>query len=213
MKRTPLKRKTPLKAKTGLVSRMPLKRSKWGLGGTKDKKMSKHTGKEIKRIREWWSCIPDGSHGSKNNRIEKKCWKMTSDIVRKGDFDLYDKRCVSFEHCGNYLEDWKDGDAAHFERYSLCCGTAKMHMPLIALSCKGCNKNDSGPVMFAFAKELERRGVDVVKESRFVRTPQKPTYQDWENVLIERYWIMDKMESKPDYFYKIKREDVPALNK
>lgn len=145
MKKTPLKRKTKLRQKT------PIKR-------TNKKTVRKKTKRKGFVTPTWFNKIPYGSHGS--NAAQKRFWKLVSDTYRRADFYKYKGRCVS---CSAVLEDWKDGDLAHFKRYSVCNSYFKYERKNVALSCKGCNRNDDGVVGYHFGEELKRRwGDDVI---------------------------------------------------
>lgn len=108
---------------------------------------------------KWFTKLKAGSHGS--NAAQKKYWKVVSDTYREEDWNRYNGRCVS---CHKTLEHWKDGDLAHFKRYAVCNSWFKFERKNLALSCKGCNRNDDGIVGHAFGEELKRRwGEDVIE--------------------------------------------------
>ena len=66
--------------------------------------------------------------------------------------------------CSKRLDDWHDGQLAHFKRYSVCNSWFKFARINLALSCPGCNQNDDGLVGFRFGEELKRRhGDDVIE--------------------------------------------------
>jgi hypothetical protein len=150
MKRTSLARKTPLKASKGFSkAKSSLSRKK-----PAKRKNSPSKTKPIDRtpIPKWFQSIKPGAHG--NTPTQKRYWKLISDFVRQRDFNKYNGKCVS---CKIHLQHWKDGDAAHFKRYSVCNSYFKFNPANIALSCKGCNRNDDGVVGHHFGKSLEKR--------------------------------------------------------
>jgi len=100
----------------------------------------------------WFTSLPAGSHG--NTPAQKKYWKVVSQYVRQRDFERYGSKCVS---CNARLEDWRDGDCAHFKAWSVCNGFFKYELTNLALSCKGCNRLSDGAVGARFGEELKRR--------------------------------------------------------
>lgn len=104
------------------------------------------------QVPKWFKRIPYGSHGS--TPTQKRYWKVISDTYRKDDWERYKGKCVS---CSKILEDWKDGDLAHFKKYSVCNSWFKYERRNLALSCKGCNQREDGVVGHAFGEELKRR--------------------------------------------------------
>lgn len=154
MKRGTFKKKAvnPMK-RTQLQAKTPLKRARHPLVASKTKKTVKST-KTVKKgyqVPKWFKSLPTGSHG--NTPAQKKLWKVISDYVRERDWTKYGY-CVS---CKTKILDWRDGDAAHFKRYSVCNSYFKFHPDNIALSCKNCNRNDDGVVGHAFGEELIKR--------------------------------------------------------
>ena len=127
MKRTPLKRKTglsrkaPLKAKTGLVSRMPLKRSKLGLGGTKDKKMSK--GSTRKKLT--------------SKQLQDKIWIICKRIIRA----RYGNTCYTCGKTGLEGSNWHTG---HFIPKAACGAYLKYDLRNLRPQCYHCNINLGG---------------------------------------------------------------------
>lgn len=101
---------------------------------------------------KWFNAIPYGSHGS--TPAQKRYWKVISDTYREQDWTEHNGKCVS---CNTRLEHWKDGDLAHFKKYSVCHSWFKFQRENLALSCKGCNQRDDGLVGFRFGEELKRR--------------------------------------------------------
>lgn len=149
MKRTPLRRKSTLRQKT------PFKKTSKG----QKKTVRKKTNSKGYKTPAWFNKIPYGSHG--NNAVQKRYWKLISDTYREEDFIKYKGKCVS---CPLVLDHWKDGDLAHFKRYSVCNSYFKYERKNLALSCKGCNRNDDGVVGFRFGEELKRRHGDHIIE-------------------------------------------------
>jgi hypothetical protein len=125
---------------------------------------SKTPNKKVRSVKKgyktpaWFNAIPVGSHG--NTPAQKRYWKVTSDFVRQRDFEK-SKRCVS---CSAFLDDWRDGDAAHYRAWSVCNAWFKYEVTNIALSCKNCNRLSDGSIGFAFGEELKKRhGEDHLK--------------------------------------------------
>lgn len=99
----------------------------------------------------WFTSLPLGSHGL--TPAQKKYWKVTSDFVRKRDFDMYG-RCVS---CDKHIEDWRETDCGHYKAWAVCNGFFKYDLKNLAMQCKSCNKRSDGPVGTGFGEELQRR--------------------------------------------------------
>lgn len=140
---------------------------------------------------KWFTALPYGSHGS--TPTQKRFWWVISQTYREEDFKRYKGRCVS---CGKKLIDWRDGDLAHFKKYSVCNSWFKFERKNLALSCKGCNQRDDGMTGFRFGEELKRRhGDDIIEWIE--RENQKHSGQkmhDWE--------IVDKVAAlRPDLVY------------
>jgi len=152
MKRSQIKRGSKQLKRSGFKAKprvAPKKRSTGQIGGNKSKSKPKK-GQYV--APKWFTRLKPGSHG--NTPAQKKYWKVISDTYREADFNKYGGKCVS---CGKVLEDWRDGDLAHFKRYSVCNSWFKFQRENLALSCKGCNRNDDGIVGHAFGEELKRR--------------------------------------------------------
>lgn len=148
MKRTPLKRGTK-----------QMKRSGFAPKGKNATRKRKKTSLGVYRPPAWFNAIKPGSHG--NTPAQKRYWKVISDTYREEDFKKYNRKCVS---CGTRLEHWKDGDLAHFKKYSVCHSWFKYERKNVALSCKGCNQRDDGVVGYYFGEELKRRHGDHIIE-------------------------------------------------
>lgn len=171
LKRTPLKSKTPLKTN----KKAPKKR------------VTPKTRQKGYVVPKWFKSLPLGSHG--NTPAQKKYWKVVSDFVRQRDWNKYGY-CVS---CKTKILDWKDGDAAHFKRYSVCNSYFKFHPDNIALSCKNCNRNDDGVVGHAFGEELIKR---YGKRHLVWIEEENAKYR---GVKIENWQIIEKVkELRPD---------------
>jgi len=155
MKRTPLRRKS---LKKRVTKKLPNKGYK---------------------CPKWFMAIPYGSHGS--TPTQKRYWWVVSQTYREDDFKKYHGRCVS---CKKKLDDWKDGDLAHFKKYSVCHSWFKFQRENLALSCKGCNQRDDGMVGHAFGEELKRRHhgkiVEWIEKTNECFRGQK--MQEWEIV-------------------------------
>ena len=101
---------------------------------------------------KWFSSTKAGSHG--NTPAQKKAWTIVSAYVRQRDFKNYHGKCVS---CPRILENWQDGDCAHYKAWGACNGFFKYELTNLALSCKNCNRLSDGNVGHAFGEELKRR--------------------------------------------------------
>ena len=143
MKRTSLKRTSYKRHSKG-----QLKRHSKGHKRTPRKKVANKGYKPP----AWFNKIPYGSHGS--TPAQKRYWYIISQTYRKADWEKYHGRCVS---CATILADWREGDLAHFKRYSVCNSWFKFQRENLALSCKNCNRNDDGVVGYRFGEELKRR--------------------------------------------------------
>ena len=141
MKRVPLRRKTPLKKKRCTKRQNKIKKRTESLSARR----------RGYKVPSWFNKIPYGSHGS--TPAQKRYWKVVSDTYRKEDWEKYGV-CVS---CGRAIENWWEGDLAHFKKYAVCNSWFKFQRENLALSCKGCNRLDDGPTGHAFGEELKRR--------------------------------------------------------
>ncbi len=133
---------------------------------------------------KWFMSIPYGSHG--NTPTQKRLWWVISQKYREDDFKKYRGKCVS---CDRVLADWKDGDLAHFKKYSVCNSWFKFERKNLALSCKKCNSRDDGVVGHAFGEELKRRYgayiIDWIQKTNICFHGQK--IEDWKIVeMVER---------------------------
>jgi hypothetical protein len=140
-----------------LMKRTPLKRSTKPMKRTAFKTRRKKASIELP---PWFRSLTPGSHGS--TLVQKKAWKFISDMVRKEDFETYGGKCVS---CERRLNDWSEGDCAHWISWTNCNGLFKFNTKNLALSCKACNHINDGSIGYEFAEELKRRhGEDVLLE-------------------------------------------------
>lgn len=179
MKRTQLKRQSTLKAK------QPMRRSK--LASKKRKSVKRPKTHKGYKTPPWFNKIAYGSHGS--TPAQKRYWKVISDTYREEDWKKY-KKCVS---CGKHIEHWKDGDLAHFKKYSVCNSWFKFERKNLALSCKGCNQRDDGIVGYHFGEELKRR-----HGNHIIEWIEK-TNQAYSGMKIEDWEIVKKVEKlRPD---------------
>jgi hypothetical protein len=137
MKRTSIKRKTGLK------------RTAWGRNGSVARKM---VSKKRQTVRKWYTCIPEGSHGS--TTIQKRFWKITSDYVRIRDFYKYKGKCVS---CRTVFYSWQEGQACHWKRWTSCNSYMKFYLDNLALGCATCNKFGDQETGYNFTVEMKNR--------------------------------------------------------
>jgi hypothetical protein len=155
MKRSGIKRGTSQLARSGFKARKlgDIRNVAQGGKGTAKRLTAPKNGiSKGYQIPQWFRSIPLGSHG--NSPTQKRYWKVISDFVRQRDFNKYKGRCVS---CGKRLEQWQDGQGAHYRRYATCNSYFKFHPDNVALSCAYCNQNEDGVIGHAFAEELKRR--------------------------------------------------------
>lgn len=102
---------------------------------------------------KWFRALPQ-SKGHGSSIAQRKLWKLVSDTVRQREFQQYTGKCVS---CWRRLDDWRDGQAAHYKAWSVCNGPFKYEMKNLGMSCGYCNYVDDGAVGHAFGEELKRR--------------------------------------------------------
>lgn len=197
MKRSGFKKKTLEEVKekqASKIARTKAKPRKAIKRKVKAKKPAKTPQKGYKPP-SWFMSIPYGSHGS--TPTQKRYWKATSDFIRKRDFEKYGGKCVS---CPRILADWKDGDCAHFKKYSVCNSWFKFHHTNLALSCKKCNKRDDGVVGHAYGEELKRRHhkaiVDWIETTNRCYKGQK--MEQWE--IVEK--VLEMFPELEDKKYK-----------
>lgn len=150
---------------------------------------------------KWLNKIPFGSHGS--NPVQKKVWKLTSDYVRIRDWMKY-KKCVS---CSKSLQNWNDGDAAHYLAWTICNSLFKYEPDNLALSCKYCNNSPSGDVGYRFALELQQRhGEGILERLGTENTTWHGEKLDSIELVEFATGLLDKMkdwEIKPDYYEEV----------
>jgi hypothetical protein len=103
-------------------------------------------------VPKWFNRIKLGSHG--NTPAQKRYWKVVSDTYRKADWEQYGGKCVS---CPSILENWQDGQLAHYKAWSVCNAWFKFERKNLGLSCPNCNRLSDGVIGNRFAKELQRR--------------------------------------------------------
>lgn len=186
LKRTPLARGTKQLARSGFkrktiaeVKDARVAKKKRATGTTAPRK----TISKCYQIPPWFKSIPIGSHG--NSPTQKRYWKVISDFVRQRDFQKYKGKCVS---CAKRLEQWQDGQAAHYRRYATCNSYFKFHPDNIALSCSYCNQNEDGVIGHSFGEELKRRYGE--KHLDWIEKENNK----WRGVKLEDYIIVERVE-------------------
>jgi len=102
---------------------------------------------------KWFKSLPQ-SRGHGSSVAQRKLWKLVSDKVRQDEYKKYAGKCVS---CHRRLDDWRDGQCAHYKAWSVCNGFFKYETKNMALSCGYCNYVDDGATGHAFGEELKRR--------------------------------------------------------
>ena len=107
----------------------------------KRKKFLKRTAIKPKKVPKgtdaWIRAIPQGRHGS--GHLQKRLWRLTSDMVRISDFYKYGGKCVA---TGKQLATWNDGQAGHFKSWQKCNGMYKFNTNNIFL--QSAYSNSSG---------------------------------------------------------------------
>lgn len=142
------------------------------------------------QVPKWFRALPYGSHGS--TPTQKRYWWVISQTYRADDFEKYG-RCVS---CGKRLDDWRDGDLAHFKKYSVCHSWFKFERKNLALSCKGCNQRDDGMTGYQFGEELKRR-----YDKNIINWIEAEN-QKYRGQKLEEWQIVEKVaEIRPDLVY------------
>lgn len=108
--------------------------------------------KHVYKHPKWFRALPQ-SRGHGNTLAQRKLWKLTSDMVRKEEWEKYGT-CVS---CHRKIDNWQDGQCGHFKAWSACNGFFKFERKNLALQCGYCNFIDDGVIGTAFGEELKRR--------------------------------------------------------
>ena len=148
----------------------------------------------------WLKSIPKGSHGSTD--IQKRLWKITSDVVRIRDWYKYGGSCVS---CGGKIPSWKEGQAGHFKPYSVCNSYFKFNTENLALQCAYDNAYGGADKGYRFGEELERRGVNLEQLQKYNLKLHGSKMYDYELIPIIEKLLDTELPEYPDYFNKIKR--------
>lgn len=149
---------------------------------------------------QWLKPIPDGSHGS--GPIQKKVWKLVSDVVRIRDWYKYGGRCVS---CNRVLQSWKDGQAAHYIGYTSCNNIFKWNIVNLALSCAICNKLSDGPVGYNFGLSLKRRGINIRGLHEQNKKLQGGKIYEADLLEYAKKLLETGLEEYPDYWDTVKK--------
>ena len=106
-----------------------------------------------KGMPSWIKAIPESqAHGS--GTYQKRLWRLLSDFTRIRDFHSFGGVCVA---TGAKIGHWSEGNAGHFNSYSVCNGMYKFCEDNIHLQSASSNSWGGMEVGHAFARELCRR--------------------------------------------------------
>lgn len=183
-KKPPARKKAPLGTTDRVLRRLGLKRP---------------TGAR-KGIPKWIKAIPiSQAHGS--GILQKKLWKMTSDLVRIRDWYKY-RTCVA---TGRRIERWQDGQAGHFRSYSKCNALYKFDIRNIHMQSYSSNAWGDFDDWKAYEQELERRGVDI---KGFLKDNLKATGSQLTNTMVIEQMevilkLMANLHEQPDYYDRV----------
>lgn len=165
------------------------------------RKTTLKTSKTAPSKRLWYSCIPEGSHGS--TTIQKRLWKLTSDYVRIKEFYKYNGRCVS---CRTILYSWQDGQACHWKRWSACNNYMKFYIDNLAFGCATCNNYGDQNTGYNFTVEMKRRHgenfADIIEaKNKLAHGGKLEDYvlEDMMKKLLSDFMLLEEV---PDYVKK-----------
>lgn len=189
MKRTPLKRKSTKK-----VSKKT--KEKWA---------------DILEANQWYTVIPDGSHGS--NPIEKKLWRLVTDYVRIRDFEKYGN-CIS---CGKVFTTWDEAQGGHYRPFTKCKGYTKFDYRNVFAQCAYCNSRMNedkfeGGRIFAhnIVNRFNKKHLDLINEFTTPKYDSKREYPTLLNMMSDLIHLIYNHSIKPPYWHKLK--SYPQLN-
>ena len=153
----------------------------------------------------WIKSIPKGSHGTKSNPITFRYWKITSDYVRIHDWYKYKGKCVS---CNRLIDNWQEGQAAHFKSWGQSNSWAKYNLDNLALSCSHCNHIDDGLIGYTFGEVLvARKGEDIIQKiEKYDNEQRGKKMEAWviEKKILELIDMFEELPEQPDYILTAK---------
>jgi hypothetical protein len=144
--------------------------------------------------------IPEGSHGS--GTLQKRLWRLVSDLVRIGDWYKYGKRCVA---TGRIIARWQDGDAGHFRSYSKCNGMMKFDERNVFLQSKRSNGFGDKDDWDAFEEKVIFRGHDpeAFKKENIAHSMEQITISKIEEKMHDILGKMADLPEKPEYYARV----------
>lgn len=194
LKKTALKRKSGLKSKIGFVSKKTTK---------KEIAEYRKTPKKGWKPPSWIKSIPQGSHGSTS--IQKKYWKVISDLVRIKDFYMFGGYCFGCQQ--NKINHWKDGQCAHFKSWGASNSYAKFEIRNLLMTCANCNNNENGMIGYRIGEQLQK--MYGKKNNEYIEE-QNNNYRGVkmeDMVLVEAIELLlpnfEKLTEQPDWYHKV----------
>jgi len=149
----------------------------------------------------WVQAIPESqAHGS--GTLQKRLWRITSDIVRIRDWYHFEGKCIA---TGKKLASWKDGQAGHFIRYEKCNGMFKFCPANIHLQSPSSNGWGDMDDWDAYEKELQHRHGLTRQELKEMNNREHATQIKTQDVLNQIRTLLEffkTLPEQPDYWEK-----------
>ena len=167
---------------------------------TGGKPRTKRRSGQINASTAWIRAIPI-SQGHGSGILQKKLWRLVSDLVRIRDWYEY-KVCVA---TGKKIEHWTLGDAGHFRPYSICRGIFKFDERNIFLQSKRSNGFGEYDDWIAFEDEVVRRtsydkaGMDRLNLAHELKLNDSMVIEKMRDILSK----MKDLPEKPEYYARV----------
>lgn len=149
---------------------------------------------------KWLGCIPQGSHGT--GIIQKKYWKVTSDLVRYRDHQKYGT-CIA---CGLH-KPLASLQAGHYKSWAACRGYSKWDTMNIFGECDYCNTGFNGNEVGVKFKEgiIKRYGQE--RMDYIDKLSAYPTEKMYDGEIVEKIkdviYSMRELKEKPPYYEEV----------
>lgn len=154
--------------------------------------------KPQKGLPRWVKAVPaTGSHGS--GHLQKRLWRLVSDMVRLRDYYAYGGVCVA---TGAKIAHWSLADAGHYKSYQNCNGLYKFSLENIHMQSKTSNGWGGQDIGHSFGEELKRRyGPEALEriEQHNRETPVKFTTEELVGQMQALIFAMLDLKEKPKY--------------
>lgn len=155
----------------------------------------------LKSLYPWLGKIPQGSHGS--GSIQKKYWKVTSDLVRIRDFHEWKGLCIS---CTRRSQSWGEFQAGHCKAWGACRGYSKWDTLNIFGQCPFCNQNGDVLTGKYFLETVRiRYGQERIEHIEKLASYPTEKMDDYHiaGLIKSRLLEMKELPEQPDYYSKV----------